>query len=389
MAKLRRLAGCVLVRVVMSALGLSTRSNQSAAVAPASTRLSAISRMRMRKTMGSYLKTALSGGAASLLVLYAHGVAFAQEKTEPVIGKAVDGQYGFIPSGSQLSADLSWFHNAFLLPIIVVISLFVLMLLVVVAVKFNEKANPTPSRTTHNSTIEVVWTVVPILILVAIAIPSFRLLSQQVRIPEVVEVKNEAGEVVKDASGNPSQAVLLGGETDMAEALPISRVINLKATGNQWNWTFNYAEDSGGVEFTSIMLTDEQITDKAKTPRLLSVDNEVVVPVNSLVRLTVTASDVLHSFAMPSFGLKMDAVKGRANQTWFRPEKIGVYYGQCSELCGKDHAFMPAVIRVVTVEQYDKWLAMAKANAETGKGPGIAEAYMVASIEEARKLAAK
>ncbi len=211
-------------------------------------------------------------GSAALGGLFAafSGAAFAQGQTAPVVGKAVDGQYGFIPSASEMSSKLTAFHDHFLLPIIVVISLFVLILLAYVIFRFNAKANPTPSRVTHNSTVEVVWTVVPILILVAIAIPSFRLLSEQVRIPQVVEMKNEAGEVVKDAAGNPQQVMLVGGRTDMAEAKPVSRVINLKITGNEWNWTFNYAEDSGGLEFTALMLTDEQITDKAKTPRLLS-----------------------------------------------------------------------------------------------------------------------
>jgi cytochrome c oxidase subunit II len=335
------------------------------------------------------LKRMFGAAIAATSSMLMMGLALAQNQTAPVSSQPVNGQFGFPPSGSEMNSNLTAFHDSFLLPIIVVISVFVLMLIAYVIFRFNEKANPVPSRVTHNSTVEVVWTVVPILILVAIAIPSFRLLSEQVRIPQVVEVKNEAGEVVKNAAGNPSQAILIGGRTDMADAKPISRVVNLKVTGNQWNWTFNYGEEAGGLEFTAIMLTDEQITDKAKTPRLLSVDNEVVVPLNALVRVTVTASDVLHSFTLPSFGFKVDAVPGRLNETWFRPEKIGVYYGQCSELCGKDHAFMPAVFRVVTEEQYDKWLAMAKANAETGKGPGSADAYMMASIEEQKKLAAR
>jgi cytochrome c oxidase subunit II len=338
-----------------------------------------------KKTLAAY---AIAGGMTLMQPLLATPAA-AQEQAGPVVGAPVNGQYGFLPSGSEMDSSLVVFHNSFLLPIIVVISLFVLLLLGYVMFRFNEKANPTPSRVTHNSTVEVVWTVVPILILVAIAIPSFRLLSEQVRIPQVVEVKNEAGEVVNNAAGVPAQAILVGGRTDLAEAKPISRVINLKVTGNQWNWTFNYAEDSGGLEFIAIMLSDEQITDKAKTPRLLAVDNEVVVPLNALVRVQVTASDVLHSFTIPSFGFKTDAVPGRLNEVWFRPEKVGVYYGQCSELCGKDHAFMPAVFRVVTDEQYEKWLAMAKANQEQGKGPGMADAYMMASLEEVKKLAAR
>jgi cytochrome c oxidase subunit II len=335
-------------------------------------------------SMKSFSRFVMLGLALAAGTLHAA----AQEQTAPVIGMATDGQYGFIASGSEMSSRLTAFHDSFLLPIIVIISLFVLILLAYVVVKFREKANPVPSRTTHNVAVEIAWTVVPIVILVAIAVPSFGLLSDQVRIPQVVEAKNEAGEVIKDAAGNSTQSILVGGRTDMAEAMPVSRVIDIKVTGNQWNWTINYAKESGDLEFTSIMLNDDQITDKAKTPRLLSVDNEVVVPVNALVRLQVTASDVLHSFTLPSFGFKVDAVPGRLNETWFRPEKIGVYYGQCSELCGKDHAFMPSVFRVVTIEQYDKWLAMAKTNQESGKGPGIADTYMMASIEEQKKLAA-
>ncbi len=330
------------------------------------------------KSLAKAILTATGLGLAS-------ASAFAQAQSEPVVGKPINGQFGFQPAGSELSADLTWFHDWFLLPIIVVISLLVLGLLAYVVWKFNEKANPTPSRVTHNSTIEVVWTVVPIMVLVAIAIPSFRYLSEQVRIPQVVERTNAAGEVVKNAAGNPEQSILVGGRTDLAEAKPISRVVNIKATGNQWNWTINYAKDSGDLEFTAIMLPDDKITDKEKTPRLLAVDNEIVVPLDSLVRLQVTASDVLHSFGLPGFGLKMDAVPGRLNETWFRPDKIGVFYGQCSEICGKDHAFMPNAIRVVTVEQYDKWLAVAQKNQESGKGPGIAEEYMLASIEEQKK----
>jgi cytochrome c oxidase subunit II len=329
--------------------------------------------------------------AAGAGCVLAASLGIAAAKEEAVVGMAVDGQYGFITSGSEMSRKLVAFHDVFLLPIIVVISLFVLGLLAYVVVRFNERANPKPSRVTHNTTIEIAWTVVPILILVAIAIPSFRLLSEQVRIPAVTEAKNEAGEVIKDAAGNPQMAMLLGGRTDMDWSRPISRVINLKVTGNAaWNWTFNYAEDSGGLQFTSVMLKDNEITDKVKQPRLLAVDNEVVVPLNALVRLTVTSDAVLHSYGMPSFGLKTDAVPGRLNETWFRPEKVGVYYGQCSELCGKDHAFMPSVIRVVTPAQFDLWVKAAKEKQDaTGAGPGSAEAYMEASLKELQVASAQ
>jgi cytochrome c oxidase subunit II len=338
----------------------------------------------------SFARMAATGSALAMVAMTTlASSAFAQTQTEAVNAAPVNGQFGFLPSGSEMNSKLVWFHDFFLLPIIIVISLFVLGLILFVIFRFNEKANPVPSRVTHNSTVEVVWTVVPILILVAIAIPAFRLLSEQVRIPQVVDMKNAAGEALKDAAGNPAQGILVGGQTNIADAKPIGRVINLKVTGNQWNWTINYAKDSGAIEFTAIMLTDDQIKDKTRTPRLLSVDNEAVVPVNAFVRVQVTASDTLHSFTLPSFGFKVDAVRGRLNETWFRPEKIGVYYGQCSELCGKDHAFMPVVFRVVTEEQYVKWLAKAQANQEAGKGPGNAEEYMIASINEKKKLAAQ
>jgi len=212
------------------------------------------------------------------------------------------------------------FHNL-LLVIITIITLFVLALLVIVVVKFNAKANPTPSKTTHNTLLEVAWTVIPVVILVVIAIPSFRMLFKQLNIPQ----------------------------SDLT----------IKAAGNQWNWTYTYPDDK--IEFTSIMLQD---ADRQKLnpvpPRLLAVDNPIVVPVNKVVRVQVIASDVIHAFAVPSFGIKIDAIPGRLNETWFKATREGVYYGQCSELCGKDHAFMPIAVQVVSNEDYTKWVAARK-----------------------------
>src|SRR5688572_1258330 len=190
------------------------------------------------------------------------------------------------------------FHNL-LLVIITLITLFVLALLVIVVVKFNAKANPVPSKTTHNTLIEVAWTVIPVIILVAIAVPSFRLLFDQLTIP-------------------PAD-------------------VTIKATGKQWFWTYDYPDN--GFSFDSLMLQDKDR--KPDQPRLLAVDNEVVVPVNKIVRVQVIGADVIHAFAVPSFGIKIDAVPGRLNETWFRATREGVFYGQCSELCGKDHAYMP------------------------------------------------
>ncbi|WP_420712659.1 cytochrome c oxidase subunit II [Ancylobacter sp. SL191] len=221
-------------------------------------------------------------------------------------------------AASPVMETMHSFH-AFLLAIIVAVVLLVLALLIIVAVKFNEKANPVPSRTTHHTLIEVVWTVVPVLILVAIAIPSFRLLFQQLDIPKAD--------------------------------------LTVKVTGHQWYWSYEYP-DNGQFSFDSLMVQTADL--QPGQPRLLAVDNEVVVPVGKIVRIQVTAADVIHSFAMPSFGVKIDALPGRLNESWFQATKEGVYYGQCSELCGRDHAFMPIAIRVVSEADFATWVEDAK-----------------------------
>lgn len=212
----------------------------------------------------------------------------------------------------------------------VVITLFVLALLVIVVVKFNAKANPVPSKTTHHVGLEVAWTLIPVLILVVIAVPSLRLL-----------------------------------KLDM---VPPPADLTIKVSGHAWYWSYQYPKADGGFVFESRMLTEDDVKDLVKKgkgkkedyPRLLAVDNEFVVPVNKVVVLQVTGADVIHSFAVPSFGIKIDAMPGRLNQAWFKANREGVYYGQCSELCGKDHAFMPIQIRVVSDAAYASWLAEAK-----------------------------
>ncbi|WP_424629130.1 cytochrome c oxidase subunit II [Bradyrhizobium sp. SYSU BS000235] len=216
-------------------------------------------------------------------------------------------------SASPVMDNITWFHN-FLLWIISAITIFVLILLIIVAVKFNARTNPVPSKTTHNTLIEVVWTIVPVLVLVCIAVPSFRLLFQELDVPKAD--------------------------------------LTIKATGKQWYWSYAYP-DNGKFEFDSLLVAD-------KAPRLLGVDNEVVVPVNKIIRVQTTAADVIHSFAVPSFGIKIDAIPGRLNETWFKATKEGMYYGQCSELCGKDHAFMPIAIRVVSDQEFATWVEGAK-----------------------------
>jgi cytochrome c oxidase subunit II len=261
---------------------------------------------------------ALTGFAA------APGAALAQDG----FGQPTPWQIGLQGSASEIMEFITSMHTG-LFWLITVISIFVLALLVYCAVKFNEKANPVPSKTTHNSTIEVVWTVIPVLILVIVAIPSFRLLRLQEEIP-------------------PAD-------------------VTIKVTGVQWAWNIEYAKDSGGFGFRVDMLSDEDRQKEiaagkkpADVPRLLAVTNEIVVPVNKVVRLQVTASDVMHAFAMPSLGIKRDAVPGRLNETWFRANREGIYYGQCSELCGTNHAFMPAAIRVVSADRYAAWIEEAK-----------------------------
>jgi cytochrome c oxidase subunit 2 len=218
-------------------------------------------------------------------------------------------------------ADITWFHN-FLLVLITAITAFVLVLLLVVMIRYNARANPNPSRTTHNAVIEVVWTIVPVVILLAIAVPSFRLL--------------------------------------FLELDPPKADLTVKATGKQWYWSYNYP-DNGNFEFDSILVADKDL--KADQPRLLTVDNEMVVPVNKVVHVLVTGADVIHSFAVPSFGIKIDAVPGRLNDTWFKATSEGRFHGQCSELCGKDHAFMPITVRVVNDAEFAAWVAQEKKNA--------------------------
>lgn len=291
-------------------------------------------------------RTGIPGKAmlgAGFMALAGATPAFAQA------GMAKPWQTGLQDAATPVAEGIHSFHTG-LLWLIVAITLFVLILLIVVAVKFNARANPVPSRTTHHVGLEIAWTGIPILILMVIAPFSFRLLKEQVVAPRAD--------------------------------------ITIKATGYAWYWKFEYPKDaSGGFEFETRMLTDEDraklVADKkaeAKDlPRLLAVDNEVVVPVNKVVVMQVTAGDVLHAFAVPAFGIKSDAVPGRLNQTWFKATKEGVYYGQCSELCGKDHAFMPLTIRVVSDEKYTAWLSDAKKKyASTGDAVKTAQSELPA-----------
>jgi cytochrome c oxidase subunit II len=249
----------------------------------------------------------LLGWAVAGTAMGTCGTAFAE------LGQPAPWEYKLQEAASPVMENITWFHN-FLLVLITVITLFVLALLVIVVVKFNAKANPVPSRTTHNTLVEVAWTLIPVLILVGIAVPSFRLLFLELDVPKAD--------------------------------------LTIKATGKQWYWSYAYP-DNGKFEFDSLMAQD-------KPPRLLGVDNEMVVPVNKVIRVQTTGADVIHSFAVPAFGIKIDAIPGRLNETWFKATKTGMFYGQCSELCGKDHAFMPIAVRVVSDQEFAAWVETAK-----------------------------
>lgn len=271
--------------------------------------------------LGRQLLGLTVAGVASV----AAGSAFAE------MGQPAPWEHTLQEAATPVMENIIWFHN-FLLVLITVITLFVLALLVIVVVKFNARANPVPSKTTHNTLIEVAWTLIPVLILVGIAVPSFRLLFLELDVPK------------------PD--------------------LTVKVTGKQWYWSYAYP-DNGKFEFDSLL-------DKDKQPRLLGVDNEMVVPVNKVVRIQTTGADVIHSFAVPAFGVKIDSVPGRLNESWFKATKTGVFYGQCSELCGKDHAFMPIAVRVVSDQEFANWVEGAKKKFATNPANSYASAGQAA-----------
>lgn len=258
-------------------------------------------------------------------------------------------QTTFQPAATPIMAQITWFEK-YTLWFIIPITALVLFLLAWCIFRFRASAHPIPSRTSHNTVIEVIWTVAPVVILLFLAVPSFQLLTAQYTPPE--EPK-----------------------------------LTVKATGNQWNWDYEYQAAENPLSFNSAILADADRAaagkeDRGQYPRLLAVDNEMVVPVNTTVRVLATAADVIHAFAMPAFGIKTDAVPGRINETWFKAEKEGLYYGQCSELCGKDHAFMPIAIRVVSQAQYDSWYTAAATDL-----PGAYRTLM-AAVDAQNKVAA-
>jgi cytochrome c oxidase subunit 2 len=269
----------------------------------------------------------------SAAIALASSVIAGAARAEAIIGAPQPGQIGFLPANSGIQADIEWFHNVLLLPVCLGISLLVLALLAYVVYRFNDRSNPTPSRTTHNAPLEIAWTLAPALILVVIAVPSFRLLAEQLIIPA----------------------------PDMT----------LKVTGIQWHWNYGYPKDQGGFAFDSLIKEDKDL--KPGDIRLLSVDNAAYVPVGKIVEVDITSQDVIHSFSMPSFGVKLDAVPGRLNKTWFKADHEGVFYGQCSNICGIDHAYMPIEVHVVSQDAYQAWLAEAKKQFARADGLDVAQ----------------
>ena len=287
----------------------------------------------------------LTAGFATVITVALTFMSGAYAQDDRYVSMPQAEKFGFQEPVNELGRELFYFHDSILMPIITVISLFVLALLVWIIVRYRAKANPVPSTTTHSTILEVIWTGVPILILFGIGFPSFKLLYFQDTIPETE--------------------------------------FTINITGNQWNWTYAYP-DHNGIEYTASLVpnsayesnpegdfdpeekayVEEELTRFLGRPaklnaRLLDTDYRMVVPVDTKIKVQLTASDVIHAWTIPAFGVKLDAVPGRLNETWFSVDRLGTYYGQCSELCGKDHAYMPIAVEVVTKEEFKAWVAFA------------------------------
>jgi len=271
------------------------------------------------------------------------GVLSATQAFAQMIGAPVKWQMGFQEAATPIMEEITSFHDLLLIMITVIV-LFVLGLMIYIGYRFNAKANPVPSRSTHNTTLEVIWTVVPIIILVTMAIPSFRLLFKEDVWPDAARVKEMYG-------------------------VNVASTIHLKAIGHQWNWSYEFPDLGAKFDaYCAVGPAEGGCADQTETPghpRLLDATEHIKVPVNSLVLVQTTATDVIHSWAVPSFGIKADAVPGRINETWFLPTKTGVFYGQCSELCGQGHGFMPITVEVVSMQDFNTWVATKKAEVET------------------------
>ena len=280
------------------------------------------------------LRTRAAGALAGAATAFWGAAAMAADK----FGQPTDGAIDLQPGVTPLREDAIWFHNVILLPIITIITLFVLGLLIWIVVRYNKRANPVPAKFSHHTGLEVAWTLAPVLILVFIAIFSFRLLFAYNDMPK------------------PD--------------------LTIKATGYQWYWGYEYPDQKIG-EFVSNILPEAEAKAKGE-PYRLAVNEPLYVPINKVVRVQVTGADVIHAFAVPSFGIITDAIPGRLNETWFKADRLGTYYGNCRELCGIDHAFMPIEVRVVTQEQFDAWVA-SKGGSKAGAAPAVPAAAPAAA----------
>lgn len=311
---------------VAAAFGLAPAAIHAAPAAPAPTAASAAPASASTDAAAPAASNSTAPAAAALPAV----------APTPGIGQP-DGRYGLQDQVSPIGEEASWFHNIILLPLIFVISAFVLALLLWVIIRYRRGANPTPSRNTHNTMLEIVWTLVPVLILVMIAVPSIRLLAHQY---------------------DPPRAD-----------------VTIKAIGNQWYWEYQYPDH--GINLVSNMVPDTEVAARGE-PRQLAVDERVVVPVGAVVKMIVTSNDVIHAWGVPAFWTKIDAVPGRLNETWFRADRPGVYYGVCYELCGARHGFMPIAVEVVSPERFAAWVAN-----KNGHMPGAAPAAAPAAAAPA------
>jgi cytochrome c oxidase subunit 2 len=306
--------------------------------------------MGMRRLAARFAAGAAGFGLAQMFAIQAMAQ-YLDQKPSKEIGQPIPGAIGLQEGVTPLRAEAIWFHNTILFPMCVIISTFVLILLLIIVFKFNRKANPVPAKFSHNTALEVAWTAIPVLILMTIAVFSFRLLVDYHTLP-------------RGPHGEP-------GKPD----------ITIKATGYQWQWGYEYP-DQGIKEYISNVLPENEA--KAKdVPYLLAATKPIVVPVNKTVRGLVTGADVIHAFAVPAFGIIIDAIPGRVNETWFRAEKPGVYYGNCRELCGVDHSSMPIEVHVVSDADFDQWTV-----AQGGKTATMIAADKVAADAKAAADAA-
>ena len=291
------------------------------------------------RALGRAKAGATAATTAVGIALFSAAPTWAQD----LMGQPTPGGIDLQPAAAPLKHDAIWFHDIVLMPVITGITLLVLGLLAWIVFRYNKRSNPTPARWSHNTTVEIIWTVLPVVILVGISLFSFRLLFAYHDMPE------------------PD--------------------LTVKVTGNQWNWAYEYP-DQGVAEYISNMVPEDELAERGLSHSVyrLAADEPMVVPVGKTVRLLITASDVIHAVALPAFGLKTDAVPGRVNETWFKAERTGVFYGQCSELCGVDHAFMPIQINVVTQAEFERWIA-SKGGSMTPKTAEAAPGGTTAQVE--------